>query len=109
MNWVLILECDDLFKCVKITFTSMTKTDLYKEFSSNDYDNLYDFENKIIETMNFHVSLRSNIYLVCDIKTFNYEMFCKIFRFLSNRVKDFIDLHSFYIIKKNFELTSIEQ
>jgi hypothetical protein len=97
MNWVLILESDD--KCLSLTFTSLVPTNVYRKFMLSDFDNIYDFENKIIETMNFHVSLRDFVYVVYDFTTSIYDdVFCKRLKFLSNRVKERIDLHTLNVL-----------
>jgi hypothetical protein len=100
MNWVLILDSDS--DIVSITFTSLdnlNQSSVYKTFVSSEYDNLYEYENKIVETMNFHVSLRDSVYVVYNFENQElYKMFCKRFRFLSNRIVERIDLHTLRVI-----------
>jgi hypothetical protein len=116
MDWLLFLYSDNNFSNISVVFSGVEHNESYKQFASSDFSDLRDMEDKVIDIMNFHVAVRDNVYLVCDIQSSDVSMFSKHMPKLYERIRTgIIDMNSFYltsqIIKKsknrcNFEMDS---
>jgi hypothetical protein len=100
MDWLLFLYSDNNFDNIKFVFSGVELTETYKEFVLSDFENFQRMEQKIIDVMNFHVAIRDNVYLICNLREQEdiYKLFCDNFPNLSNRIRSgLIDTKSFFI------------
>lgn len=97
MYWFLNFNYNDGYN-MELTMINMHKN-CYNKLNLVDFDNFEEFENRVIDMMNFSISLRDSVYLVCDIRNNMDRVFYTNFRLLSNRInKDVIDSTSFNIL-----------
>lgn len=95
MIWTLIMfsKGDNLYideKNIEMIFTRQD-SNIYKVFCLRDYNSICEFENDILETLNYYVCIRDDVYMICDIKSGCYNFVCKNMTFLRKRLKNVFD------------------
>ena len=98
MVWFLFIHSDKDFKDIEITFSYGYNNSYDKTFRCTDYSSWSEFQMRIIEIMNFNVSLRHAVYIVCDIRLGVYEYLHDKIPKLFSRTSGVIDLQSFMIL-----------
>ena len=103
MDWLLFFINTD--EKVEIIFTkSRDNSNVYKVFTLPGKEMLYDFESDVLNVINTHVSLRVNVYLICDIKSGDYVYVSSNMKRIVSRCSNILDLDSYNVFLNMYNI-----